>query len=35
MGLEAFQVIAVEDLHRGVLDGAVHSFGLAVGPPGD
>ena len=32
MSLEAFQVVVVEDLDRGVLDGAVHPLGLAVGP---
>jgi hypothetical protein len=32
MGLEAFQIVVVEDLDRGVLDGAVHALGLAVGP---
>lgn len=26
------QVVVVEDLHRGALDGAVHALGLAVGP---
>ncbi len=32
MGLEALQVLVVERLHGGVLDGPVHPFGLAVGP---
>ncbi|OIQ68054.1 hypothetical protein GALL_503610 [mine drainage metagenome] len=32
MGLEAFQVVVVVDLHCGVFDGAVHPLGLAVGP---
>ena len=32
MGLEAFQVVVVVDLDRGVFDRAVYSLGLAVGP---
>ena len=32
VGLEAFQVVVVVDLDCGVLDRAVHPFGLAVGP---
>lgn len=32
MGLQAFQVWAVEGLDRGFLDGAVHPLGLPVGP---
>ena len=31
VGPEAFDVLMVEDLDGGVLDGAVHPFGLAVG----
>src|SRR3984957_1857172 len=30
MGLQAVQIVVVEDLDCGVLDGAVHSFDLAV-----
>jgi len=32
VGLEAFQIIIVVGLDRGVLDGAVHPLGLAIGP---
>jgi hypothetical protein len=32
MSLQALQVVVVEGLDRGVLDRAVHPFGLAVGP---
>ena len=32
MGLKAFQAIVVEDLHRGFLDGSVHSLSLAICP---
>ena len=32
MGLEAFQIVVMVDLDRGVLDRAVHPLGLAVGP---
>jgi hypothetical protein len=32
MGLQAMQIVVVEDLDCGVLDGAVHSLGLSVGP---
>src|SRR5215204_767551 len=32
VGLEAFQLLVVEGLHGGVLDGPVHALGLAVGP---
>ena len=32
MGLQAVQIVVVEDLDCGVLDRAVHSLGLAVGP---
>jgi hypothetical protein len=32
MGLQAVQIVGVEDLDCGVLDRAVHSLGLAVGP---
>lgn len=32
MGLQAFQVVVVVNLHGGVLDRAVHPLGLAVGP---
>jgi hypothetical protein len=32
VGLEAFQVLVVEGLHGGVLDGPVHALGLAIGP---
>jgi hypothetical protein len=32
MGLKAFQAIVVEDLHRGYLDGSVHSLSLAICP---
>ena len=32
MGLQAFQIVVVEDLDRGVLGRAVHPLGLAIGP---
>ena len=32
MGFEALQVLVMEGFHRRVLDGAIHAFGLAVGP---
>ena len=32
MGLEAFQIVVVVELDGGVLDGAVHSLGLPIGP---
>ena len=32
MSLQAFQVVVVVDLDRGVLDRAVHPLGLAIGP---
>ena len=32
MGLQAFQVLVVERLDGGFLDGSVHAFGLAIGP---
>lgn len=32
MGLQAFQIVVVVGLDRGVLDGAVHSLRLTVGP---
>ena len=34
MGLQAVRIVVVEDLACGVLDRAVHSLGLAVGPRG-
>src|SRR6202171_186962 len=32
MGLQAVEVVVVEDFDGGVLDGSVHALGLAVGP---
>ncbi len=32
MGLQAFQVVVVINLHGRVLDRAIHPLGLAVGP---
>ena len=32
MGLQAFQVVIMVGLHRGVLDRAIHPLGLTVGP---
>src|SRR3954447_22581704 len=32
VGLEALQVLVVERLHGGVLDGPVHALGLAISP---
>ena len=32
LGLQAFQVLVVERLDGGFLDGSVHAFGLAIGP---